>query len=115
MVYFCYTLGTFLLLLTARGIWMHRQARKKIREYFHERNERVLDMHSTMVFGPHYNSMWEAAKALILHYRVKLQASDGTESDHMFTIDFVPLIGSFRGLHPWGDDVPEEESTPAGQ
>lgn len=111
MVYFYYIFWTYLALLTARGIWMRRQARKEIREWLRARNEVAIEMSEEAVFGPHYDSVWKAAMALLLHYCVKVRASDGTETDQMFSIDFVPLIGSFRELRRWGDNKTEEETT----
>ena len=110
MVYLYYIFGIYLALLTARGIWMRRQARKEIREWLCARNEVAIEMSEEAVFGPQYDSVWKAAMALMLHYRVKVRADDGTETDQMFSIDFVPLLGSFRELRRWGDNKTEEET-----
>jgi hypothetical protein len=88
---------------------MRIQARLGIRRWLARRGEAVSSAKTTFVFED-MGSIWRAATALRLPYRVIGRNAEGREEGHLLILDFVPLIGLLRGIDQLAD-----EATPSTQ
>lgn len=90
--------GAFLLIQSVRAFWMRWVAIRQIRIWLAERNLQGVEISRLRVFGPHCDSVAEAALALILHFEVQAIDAAGSRLHKIFEVSFAPLSARFSSL-----------------